>query len=122
MNPPRPKRRYVWAKTGGLCWYCGVQLYRRKEANTELKERLLFTADHVHPRVHGGRGRANKVPACKYCNSRKSWRSVEQYREWVRTHLSEKRGGSNPFGKQVLRRWRIQRGHVVFYFEVARLG
>src|SRR5713101_7112037 len=67
VNMPRVKRQYVWQKTGGLCWYCGARLYYREEADTEVKKRLVFTADHLHPRAHGGRGRANKVPACKYC-------------------------------------------------------
>lgn len=69
VNMPRVRRQYVWQKTGGLCWYCGARLYYREEADTEVKKRLVFTADHLHPRAHGGRGRANKVPACKYCNS-----------------------------------------------------
>jgi hypothetical protein len=69
----------------------------RYEVERELIVRTLAYAggnkvrasvDHLHPRVHGGRGRANKVPACKYCNSHKSWRSVEQFREWVRARLS----------------------------------
>src|SRR5438445_98643 len=74
VDTPRTKRQYVWEKTGGFCWYCGARLYLRKDADTELKKRLAFTVDHLHPRVHGGRGRANKVPACKYCNSHRSWR------------------------------------------------
>ena len=69
VDTPRTKRQYVWEKTGGFCWYCGARLYLREDADTELKRRLAFTVDHLHPRVHGGRGRANKVPACKYCNT-----------------------------------------------------
>src|SRR6266436_9473027 len=65
-------------------------VYRREEADTEVKKRLVFTADHLHPRAHGGRGRANKVPACKYCNSHKSSRSVEQFRQWVQKLLFDK--------------------------------
>jgi 5-methylcytosine-specific restriction endonuclease McrA len=121
LNRPRIKRQYVWAKTGGLCWYCGAQLYCREEADTEVKKRLIFTADHLHPRKYGGRGRANKVPACKYCNSHKSSRSVEEFRQWVRARIfdNEKRVGAPP-SNQVLRRWNINNGTVVFYFELAR--
>ena len=122
LSPGRIRRQYVWAKTGGLCWYCGVQLYRREEADTEVRKRLVFTADHVHPRAHGGRGRENKVPACKYCNSHKSSQSVEQFRQWVRTRIFDKaKDGGVPFGKQVRRRWRINAEAVVFYFELAQL-
>jgi hypothetical protein len=66
-------------KDCGFCWYCGARLYLREDADDELKERLVFTVDHLHPRVHGGRGRANKVPACKYCNSHKSWRASNNF-------------------------------------------
>ena len=116
LNLSRIKRQYVWAKSGGLCWYCGAQLYCREVADTELKKRLVFTVDHLHPRVHGGRGRANKVPACKYCNSHKSWRSVEQFREWVRVRLSGQAKSAVPRG------WRINAEGVIFYFELARFG
>ena len=116
MDTPRTKRQYVWEKTGGFCWYCGARLYLREDADTELKKRLAFTVDHLHPRVHGGRGRANKVPARKYCNSHKSWRSVEQFREWVRVRLSGQAKSAVPRG------WRINAEGVIFYFELARFG
>jgi 5-methylcytosine-specific restriction endonuclease McrA len=122
LNSQRIKRQYVWAKTGGRCWYCGARLYRREQADTELKKRLVFTADHLHPRFHGGRGRANKVPACKYCNSHKSSRSVEQFRLWVHARqLEEARRGTAPAGEQLLKRWKITAETVIFYFELTQL-
>ena len=110
-------------KTGGRCWYCGERLYYRDEADTEFQKRLVFTADHLHPRAHGGRGRANKVPACKYCNSHKSSRTVEQFRQWVQALVFDKakRDGA-PLGEQGLGRWKITAGAVIFYFELARLS
>jgi 5-methylcytosine-specific restriction endonuclease McrA len=123
VNTPRIKRQYVWEKTGGLCWYCGARLYYREEADTEVKRRLVFTADHLHPRAHSGRGRANKVPACKYCNSHKSSRSVEQFRQWVQALVFDKtKRDDAPLGKHGLGRWKIKAGAVVFYFELARLS
>src|SRR5216683_6831854 len=122
LNPPRIKRQYVWAKTGGLCWYCGAQLYRREEADTEVQKRLVFTADHLHPRAHGGRGRANKVPACRYCNSHKRSRSVEQFRQWVQKLLFDKtKHAGRPVGEPARRRWKTNAEAVVFYFELARV-
>src|SRR6266436_5070767 len=123
LNSHRIKRQCVWAKTGGRCWYCGARLYHREEADTEIKRRLVFTADHLHPRSHGGRGRANKVPACKYCNSHKSSRTIEQFRQWVQALVFDKakRDGA-PLGRHGLGRWKIKAGAVVFYFELARLS
>src|SRR5215469_8605992 len=118
MSVRRIKRQYVWAKSGGLCWYCGAQLYSRAEADTEVKKEFIFTADHLHPRKHGWRGRANKVPACKYCNSHKSSRSVEEFRQWLQTvGFDRATHACSPGGKYVPRRWKINYETVVFYFE-----
>jgi 5-methylcytosine-specific restriction endonuclease McrA len=122
LNSPKIKRKYVWTKSGGLCWYCGVQLYRAGEVDTEAKKQLVFTADHLHPRSHGGRGRANKVPACKYCNSHKSSRSVEEFRLWLQARVFDKaKHVRPPVGEPVPRRWKINAEAVIFYFELARL-
>jgi hypothetical protein len=121
LNSQRIKRQYVWAKTGGRCWYCGARLYRLGQADTEVKKRLVFTADHLHPRSDGGRGRANKVPACKYCNSHKSSRSVEQFRLWVHALLFDRArrvNTSTPADEQEPRRWKINAEGVLFYFEL----
>jgi hypothetical protein len=123
VNTPRIKRQYVWEKTGGRCWYCGARLYYREKADTEVKKPLVFTADHLHPRAHGGRGRANKVPACKYCNSHKGSRSIEQFRQWVQELVFDQaKGDGAPLDKQGLGCWKIKGGAVVFYFELARLS
>jgi hypothetical protein len=123
VNTPRIKRQYVWEKSDGRCWYCGARLYYREEADTDFKKRLVFTVDHLHPRAHGGRGRANKVPACKHCNSHKRSQSVEQFRQWVHALVFDKakREGA-PLDQQGPRRWKIKAGALVFYFEIARLS
>ena len=60
----RELRRSAWWKrriAGGLCHYCGRHVGSR-----------ALTCDHVIPLIRGGRSiRANMVPACKDCNSRK---------------------------------------------------
>ena len=80
------------------------------------KKEFIFTDDHLHPRKYGGRGRANKVPACKHCNSHKSSQSVEEFRQWVRARIFD---NSAKVNNQVLGRWKINNGTVVFYFELA---
>jgi 5-methylcytosine-specific restriction endonuclease McrA len=63
-------RRAVWAKSDGVCWYCGCVLKVHG-----------FTVDHVHPQFHGGSDDlANLVPACRKCNSGKGTRTLEEYR------------------------------------------
>ena len=122
LNSLKIKRKYVWTKSGGLCWYCGAQLYCQGEADTECKRQFVFTTDHVHPRSNGGRGRANKVPACKYCNSHKSSRNVEEFRRWLQALMCEQATQARALGADYgLRRWKINSEVVVFYFELARL-
>jgi 5-methylcytosine-specific restriction endonuclease McrA len=123
LSSPTLRRKYLWAKSGGRCWYCGAQLYSSEEANTEIKKRLILTADHVHPRWRSGRGRANKVPACKYCNSHKSSRSVEEFREWLQARVFAKAPQTcAPSDEQVIRRWKMDASDVIFYFELAGLS
>jgi hypothetical protein len=122
LNSPKIKRKYVWTKSGGLCWYCGAQLYCPGEADSEFKKQFVFTTDHVHPRSNGGRGRANKVPACKYCNSHKSSRSIEEFRQWLQALVCEQANHARALGGEYgPRRWKVNSEAVVFYFELARL-
>jgi HNH endonuclease len=119
LNSPKIKRKYVWTKSGGLCWYCGAQLYCPGEADSEFKKQFVFTTDHVHPRSHGGRGRANKVPACKYCNSHKSSRSVEEFRQWLQVLACEQANRARAVGGEYgPRHWKVNSEAVVFYFEL----
>jgi hypothetical protein len=55
MNTPRIKRQYVWEKPGGRCWYCGVRLYYREEAEPRSKNRssLLPTISILERRAAG---------------------------------------------------------------------
>jgi 5-methylcytosine-specific restriction endonuclease McrA len=123
LTSPKLRRKYLWMKSGGRCWYCGARLYNPGEANTETKKQLILTADHVHPRSRGGHGRANKVPACKYCNSHKSSRSVEEFRKWLKSQVfASAKKARTPAGEHVTRRWKIDTADVVFYFELARLS
>ena len=60
----RQLRQSAWWKrrvSSGLCHYCRRQVGAR-----------ALTADHVIPLIRGGRSiRANLVPCCKDCNSKK---------------------------------------------------
>lgn len=58
----------VYAKSGGLCWYCGI-------------DRCDRTIDHVVPISSGGTDdESNLVGACTLCNSLKGVRTVEEFR------------------------------------------
>ena len=61
----------AWSKTGGKCWYCGIQLDPTKN----------LTFDHFVPKSAGGNSTAdNLVPCCAKCNASKGSRSVEDFR------------------------------------------
>lgn len=67
-------RAQVWAKTGGICWYCGKQ----------MNPFLDFEEEHQNPRIQGGGDELDNLqPACVRCNRRKKGRTVEEYREFL---------------------------------------
>lgn len=67
-------RAQVWAKTNGICWYCG-------EAMNPFEN---FTEDHMDPRKQGGTDELeNLQPCCTRCNSRKHAKTVEEYRAYL---------------------------------------
>lgn len=71
------KRSIVFGKTGGKCWYCGIEL---KHFDGEILPNT-FMVDHVHPRKLGGTNHiSNLVPACAECNERKNHKTMEQFR------------------------------------------
>jgi 5-methylcytosine-specific restriction protein A len=72
-------RAQVWAKTQGHCWYCGKLMNPWNDC----------TIDHMDPKKQGGNDAlGNLIPACKSCNSRKSAKTVEEYRAYL---LDQKR-------------------------------
>ena len=61
-----PKRQKIWAKSNGLCWYCGL---------------LAEQVDHVNPVVLGGKDSIeNLVPVCAWCNKSKRGQPLEIWR------------------------------------------
>lgn len=58
-------------KSGGKCFYCGITL-----------DDDLIEFDHVHPFSKGGKDNfENLVAACYLCNSYKSDKTLEEFRE-----------------------------------------
>jgi hypothetical protein len=63
------------------------------------------------------------VPACKYRNSHKRSRSVDEFREWLQGRVFARATQTcAPTGEHVTRGWKIDTGDVIFYFELARLS
>lgn len=63
-SPRRLSLLCKWEKVGHVCYICGLDLLRGE-----------ITADHVHPRKHGGTEvDSNIMPAHSVCNSRKNCR------------------------------------------------
>ena len=66
-----PVRAAIWDKTGGCCWYCGLQTNPWRN----------FCIDHVVPEVKDGPFHIdNLVPCCRGCNVRKGGGSIEELR------------------------------------------
>jgi len=105
------KTMAIWRKTGGMCWYCGKDLFGK------------MTIDHVQPLLLGGTDDIdNLVPCCKSCNSSKCGRTVEEFR----VVIYRKKGMILEL-KQIL--WLKSKGITVpdpdpcpFYFETHNLN
>lgn len=68
----------VWKKTNGRCAYCGKTL--------NPFDKRGYTYDHIEAQINGGGNEAdNLVPCCLTCNTQKRARTVEDYREYLRT-------------------------------------
>lgn len=88
--------RAVWSKTGGHCWYCGVQLERyHPGAGVNHRYGLLvgrhyfMEIDHAQPASRGGPSSLdNLLPACPRCNAEKNNRTVEEYRQDITRHIN----------------------------------
>lgn len=71
---PKRSREAVWAKTSGLCVYCGTRL------TTSPGKSNSFHADHVLSVKKGGSDDiANLIPSCATCNSKKGAKTVMEH-------------------------------------------
>ncbi|MBO9598646.1 MAG: HNH endonuclease [Cohnella sp.] len=99
-----PKRKAIWDKSGGKCWYCGCDLPERgwhadhfeplgRQPNLKEREyqrnengRILGWTDTEtkRPPSHPERDHIdNLVPACQSCNTAKGMSSIEGFRRTI---------------------------------------
>ncbi len=81
----RELRQSQWWKNQlgrGQCHYCGARVPPKE-----------LTLDHVVPVVRGGRStRANVVPCCKDCNSKKKYLLPSEWQEHLQRLADQSRG------------------------------
>jgi 5-methylcytosine-specific restriction endonuclease McrA len=88
----KSKRRRIWLKTDGGCYYCGVDLHAlHSEGETIKRPRRGFQfmcLDHDLPKSRGGTNAdENLVPSCRSCNSQKGTKTIAEYRAWLSGYL-----------------------------------
>lgn len=70
----RTRRKKVYSKTNGKCYYCGCILHLCSNGRTRM------TIDHLIPKCNGGSDDiANLVPACKICNCKKGDKNPDEF-------------------------------------------
>ncbi len=98
-------RTIVWSKTGGHCWYCGIELVHWDHSTKTIAPNT-FCVDHVIPKIRGGTSEIDDLlPACWSCNGSKKDATVEEYRE----ALGYKATGAPKFNEEQ-RDWLEQNG------------
>ena len=119
------RRRKIWDKTNGKCWYCGCDLSEKG-----------WHVDHVEPVIrvtdiakkasdcpdHAWKPERerddNKVPACSRCNLYKSTYSVEDFRKLLERQVELARKSSVNFrNAERFGLITVNEPKVVFYFE-----
>lgn len=77
----RARQDAVWAKSNGLCWYCGIELVAGLSDEERPQEPRYFHIDHINPRCLGGTDDfSNLAPCCAACNLQKSGMELEAFR------------------------------------------
>jgi 5-methylcytosine-specific restriction endonuclease McrA len=76
------KRREIWNKTKGKCWYCGCDLVEKGWHADHFKpiRRNWWEDTCLNPENDN---EDNKVPACASCNIQKGSLDVEQFRDKI---------------------------------------
>lgn len=110
------KRREIWDKSQGKCWYCGCDLPER------------WDADHFHPVIRNPATGVmslpeldvidNLVPSCKPCNNFKHSYDIEGFRYIINEQFDNV--PKNSTGMRQLMRLDlvdIERKPIVFWFE-----
>ena len=109
MGLSKKQREAVYAKSGGVCWYCGTDLEKGWHADHFEPLQRLYQFSWVDGNGwtrEGGRPQrperdtiANMVPACPSCNNYKHNLSVEEFRQAIATSAE-----------------RLRRAHACFRF------
>jgi len=95
------KRKSIFDKTNGLCFYCGCKL-----------DFDNFHMDHFEAKSNGGKVKENLVPSCPECNLCKSNLSIEEFR-----HKIECLSKDTFVGKLMKKYYQIEDRPIEFYFE-----
>lgn len=84
MNKARQK---IWDKSGGLCWYCGIELPEKgwHADHYEPIRRNWWTDTCLNPK---NENEENKVPSCASCNITKHSMSLEQFRQSIQQFVN----------------------------------
>lgn len=76
------KRQRIMGKSGGRCWYCGVELFETKRYGpNDFPYEQEACIDHLVPKSRGGNNKeTNLVPCCRSCNSSKNTLLLNEWR------------------------------------------
>jgi 5-methylcytosine-specific restriction endonuclease McrA len=101
-------RGRVYAKYGGRCAYCGVEMIRPD-----------MHVDHIHPVFSRGQDDfENLNPSCRRCNNFKATHSLEQFRHELSKQIERCRAYSVNFrNAERFGLVKVLGTEIVFYFE-----
>lgn len=81
------RRQEVHERSGWRCWFCGRDFSKSKLGppyRSDTPTIDIPTVEHLLPLIRGGSSSPeNLVTACKRCNTKKRFRTVEEYRAYL---------------------------------------
>lgn len=133
-----PKRKAIWDKSGGKCWYCGYDLPEKGwhadhfeplgRQPDLIKHELQMDSEGwpttiIHkerrPASHPERDNIdNLVPACQSCNTIKGMSSIEGFRDVIKKFIDSLNNYSNQY--KFVKRYGLVKEtpqSVIFWFE-----
>jgi hypothetical protein len=80
-------RSYLLMLVHDRCWYCGTEDSGKSMCNGTS---YAMVHEHCTPTSRGGTFREkNRVTSCHPCNSRKGSKTLDEYREWMRSKMGD---------------------------------
>lgn len=115
MSINKQRRKQIWDKSKGKCWYCGDKLKDDWHVDHVIPKAMTYLQDQER---HMQDGIDNLVPSCPPCNMLKHCYPLEKFRCIVKSQIEKCNANCTHY--RTAKRYKLikeQPKEIVFYFE-----